>query len=254
MKKELRMDSQFSRSEIVFGKNATEILQQKKVAVFGLGGVGGSACEALARSGIGHFMLIDADVFSLSNINRQSLADHTTIGRKKTEVMEERIHRINPNATVETLNIFYLPENASLVDLSRFDYVLDAIDTVKAKIDIITRAKELSVPIISSLGCGNRVDPTKIKICDLYETTYDKLGRVLRKLLRKKGVTRLTVVCSEEKPVLPEYDDETQEERKTVGDRTHPVPGSTSFVPPAAGLAMASYVVRELIGYVPVVR
>ena len=247
------MDSQFSRSEIVFGKGATEILKQKKVAVFGLGGVGGSACEALARSGVGQFVLVDADVFSLSNINRQTLADHATIGRKKTEVMAERIRKINPEAEVETVDIFYLPENADSIDLGTCDYVLDAIDTIKAKVDIIVRCKQLSVPVISALGCGNRVDPTKICTCDLYETTYDKLGKVFRRLLRKQGITELKVVCSEEKPLLPEYDEE-QEERKTVGVRTHPVPGSTSFVPPAAGLAMASVVIRDLLHYVPVVR
>lgn len=247
------MDGQFSRTERIVGKNATEILREKRVAVFGLGGVGGSACDALARSGIGHFLLVDADVVSPSNINRQLLADHATVGRRKTEVMEERIHRINPDAAVETKNVFYLPENADEIDLTNFDYVVDAIDTIKAKVELVARCDKLSIPIISALGCGNRVDPTKIRVCDVFDTTYDKLGKVFRKLLRKNNIKQLKVVFSEEQPILP-ADDETQSERKTVGSSTHPVPGSSPFVPPAAGLAMASTVVRDLIGYVPIPR
>ena len=235
------MENQFSRTQRLLGRSAMEILAGSRVAVFGIGGVGGHVVEALVRSGVGALDLIDNDKVCLSNLNRQIIATHSTIGRYKVDVMRERIMDINPEAKVTAHRLFYLPEAADRFDFTLYDYVVDAIDTVTAKIDLIVRAQNAGTPVISSMGAGNKLDPAGFEVADLYETSVDPLARVMRRELKKRGVRSLKVVYSREKALVPLPDTETQEETTKRA-----VPGSTAFVPSAAGLIIASEIVRDL--------
>lgn len=225
------------RSEMLIGKEALEKLKKSGVAIFGVGGVGGYVAEALARMGVGRIALIDNDKVSVSNINRQIIALHSTVGQYKTEVMRDRILDINPNAKVETFNMFYLPENADSIDLKNYDYIADAIDTVSAKIELAVRADKFGVPIISAMGTGNKLDPTKLEVTDINKTSGCPLARVMRKKLRDRGVKKLKVVYSKEEPVRPKFNAEKPS-----------TPGSVAFVPSVAGLIMAGEIVRGLTG------
>ena len=225
------MSERFSRTELLIGEEAVTKLSGRRVAVFGVGGVGGYVCEALVRSGVGAFDLIDADTVSISNLNRQIIATESTIGRSKVSVMKERMLDINPAVKVEALECFFLPENADRFDFSRYDYVVDAVDTVAAKIEIIMRAKASDVPVISAMGAGNKMDPGRFKVADIYDTKVCPLARVIRREMRNRNVDSLKVVYSEEPPI------------KTGSDIT----GSTAFTPAAAGLMIASEVVKDLI-------
>ncbi len=224
--------SQFERTELLIGEDNIEKLKKSRVAVFGIGGVGGYVVEALARAGIGTLDLIDNDTVCESNLNRQIIALHSTLGMRKTEAAAARVKDINPEIRVIVHDCFYLPENASEFDFSAYDYIVDAVDTVTAKIDIILRAQEAGVRVISSMGTGNKLDPAQFRVSDLFKTEMDPLAKVMRRELKKRGVKRLKVVYSKEEPVR-------------TGRRT---PGSISFVPPCAGLIIAGEVVRDLIG------
>jgi len=219
-----------SRTAKLIGEKGVEKLHSKKVVVFGLGGVGSYVVEGLARAGIGSFLLVDGDRVSESNINRQIIATVDTVGREKTEVEKERVLSVNPDAKVDVLNLFYLPENADCIDLAKFDYVVDAVDTVTAKVEIVRRAKLARVPVISCMGTGNKLDPRAFRVGDIFDTKVCPLARVMRRELKTKGINSLKVVYSEEEPVLKER-----------------VPASISFVPSVAGLLIASEVVKELI-------
>lgn len=227
------MDSVFSRTESLLGKSGIENLRASRVAIFGIGGVGGYVAEALARAGVGVLDLIDHDTVSVSNLNRQIIALHSTIGRKKVEVMAERIFDICPETVVNIRDTFYLPENAASFDFSLYDYVVDAIDTVAGKISLVVRAKEANVPIICAMGAGNKLDPSAFRIADLSETSVCPLAKVMRTELRKRGILHTKVVYSREIPIVP---------------LEQGVPGSVSFVPSAAGLLIASEVVKDLCG------
>ena len=240
------MDERFVRTAMVLGPSAVENLRTKRVAVFGIGGVGGNCAEALARSGVGTLDLIDSDDVCESNLNRQVFALHSTVGMKKTDAAKQRIMDISPETAVNTYPVFYLPETADTIDFSVYDYIIDAIDTVTAKLDIIERAGRCGVPVISSMGCGNRVDPSMLRIMDIYDTKGDPLAKVMRRELRKRGIKKLPVCCSLETPLKPLFPG-SEEELKTLRS----IPGSTAFVPPAAGIMIASYVVRKLISFDP---
>ncbi|SFQ19484.1 tRNA A37 threonylcarbamoyladenosine dehydratase [Lachnospiraceae bacterium XBB1006] len=231
------MTEQFSRTALLLGEQVIEALQKKRVAIFGIGGVGGYVCEALVRSGIGHFDLIDKDTVSESNINRQIIATHKTVGRDKVEVMKERMLEINPEVDVTVHKCFFLPENADSFPFATYDYVVDAVDTVTAKIAIIMRCKELDIPIISCMGAGNKLDPSQFRVADIYKTTMCPLAKVMRREMKKRGVRKLKVVYSEEKPIEPNV------RRREQGSD---IPGSIAFTPAAAGLVLASEVVRDL--------
>ena len=236
------MQEQFARTGLLIGEEGVERLQKAKVAVFGIGGVGGYVVEALARSGVGAFVLIDNDEVALSNLNRQIIATRDTVGRPKVDVMRERILSINPEAQVETRQCFYLPENADEFDFSGYSYVVDAVDTVTAKIDIILRAQEAGVPVISAMGAGNKLDPTKFEVTDIYKTTMCPLAKVMRRELKKRGVKKLKVVYSTEPAITP-----TGETTETKGASGRPAPGSIAFVPSVAGLIVAGEVVKDII-------
>lgn len=238
------MLDQFSRTELLLGKEAMERLKNARVAVFGVGGVGGYVCEALARSGVGAFDLIDNDDVSLTNLNRQIIATHKTIGRAKVEVMRERILDINPKANVWIHECFFLPENASEFDFSKYDYVVDAVDTVTAKLEIIMKAKEANVPVISSMGAGNKIDASKFLVADIYKTKVCPLAKVMRRELKKRGVKKLKVVYSEEEALMPIANEAMKEELSTTGKRS--IPGSIAFVPSVAGLILAGEVVKDI--------
>ena len=250
------MLNQFSRTELLIGKEALERLSKAHVAVFGIGGVGGYVVEALVRSGIGNFDLIDDDKVCLTNLNRQIIATRDTIGRHKVEVMRERILSINPDAEVTTHRCFYLPENAQDFDFSSYDYVVDAVDTVTAKLEIVMRAKESNIPVISCMGVGNKLNPTQLEIADIYKTSVCPLAKVIRRELRKRGVDKLKVLYSKEEPITPldDSEDTCREHcvcppgttRKCTQRRA--IPGSISFGPSAAGLIIASEVVKDLAG------
>lgn len=250
------MLNQFSRSELLLGENSMKRLSEAKVAIFGIGGVGGYVAEALARTGVGSFVLIDDDKVCLTNINRQIIATTKTVGRDKVEVMRERILDINPKATVETRKCFYLPENAHEFDFCDYSYVVDAVDTVTAKLEIIMRAKESQVPVISCMGAGNKLDPTKFEVSDIYQTTMCPLAKVMRHECKKRGIKKLKVVYSTEKPTRPIEDMSNScrtncvcppgAEHKCTERRD--IPGSVAFVPSVAGLILASEVVKDLIG------
>ncbi len=229
---------QFSRTKRVLGDNSIEKLAHCRVAVFGIGGVGGHATEALARTGVGALDIIDSDSVSLSNINRQAVALHSTVGQPKVEVMKEKIKDINPDCVVTAHQCFYLPETAESFDFAKYDYILDCVDTVAAKIDIICRAKELGIPIISAMGAGNKLDPTAFKVADIFDTRVCPLARIMRTNLKKRNIKSLKVVYSEENPV-----ESTEKDPKTGRS----VPGSVPFVPSVMGLIMAGEAIKDLI-------
>ena len=248
------MLNQFSRTQLLLGEAAMERLRKARVAVFGIGGVGGYTCEALARSGIGAFELIDDDRVCLTNLNRQIIATRKTLGRYKAEVMAERIHDINPQAQVVTRKCFFLPENAGDFPFSSYDYVVDAVDTVSAKIELVLQCQRLGVPIISSMGAGNKLDPTAFRVADIYDTRVCPLARIMRRELRKRGVPGLKVVYSEEPPIRPLEDMSIScrahcvcppgTERKCTTRRD--IPSSMAFVPSVAGLILAGEIVQDL--------
>lgn len=230
------MERQFERLGLLVGEAALARLAGCRVAVFGLGGVGGHACEALARSGIGELDIIDSDVVSPTNLNRQIIALHSTLGQPKAEVMAARLRDINPECRVNVHRVFFLPENRERFAFDTYDYVVDAIDTVTAKLALAEACRAAGTPLISSMGTGNKLDPAALRVADIFETHMDPLARVMRKELRKRQIEHLRVVCSEEKPLRPALSGE--------GER---VPGSTAFVPAAAGLLLASEVVKGLL-------
>ena len=236
--------NQFSRSELLIGPEAMEKLHRSRVAVFGVGGVGGYVVEALARSGVGTLDLIDNDVVSLTNLNRQIIATHATLGMRKVDAAAERVRDICPEIQVNRHACFFLPENADTFDFTQYDYVVDAVDTVSAKIEIVLRAQAANVPVISSMGAGNKLDPSRFRVADIYQTKVCPLARAMRNLLKRKGVKKLKVVYSEEEAIQPlgEAEDAPEGRRAT--------PGSMAFVPAAAGLILAGEVVRDLIGEV----
>ena len=248
------MLNQFSRTELLFGKEAMEKLSNSRVAVFGIGGVGGYAVEALARSGVGELDLIDDDKVCLTNLNRQIIATRKTVGKYKADVMKERILEINPDCQVEVHKCFFLPENADEFHFEDYDYVVDAVDTVTAKIEIIMKAQEKGVPVISCMGAGNKLDGSQFKVSDIYKTSMCPLAKVMRRELKKRGVKKLKVVYSEEKPTRPLED-------MSISCRTHcicppgaqhkcterrDIPSSTAFVPSIAGLLIAGEIVKDL--------
>ena len=254
---ENELKEELIRTSFLLGKENVKKLNESKVIVFGVGGVGGYTVEALARSGVGAFILVDNDTVSVSNINRQIIATHDTVGRYKTEVMKERILSINKDAVVEIYNMFYLPDNADEISYAGCDYVIDAVDTVTAKIEIIMRAKKEGVPVISSMGTGNKINPLALEIADIFDTSICPLAKVMRKELRKRGIESLKVIYSKEEPVNPlmddlcMYDDEAIHAQKNVKEdnskRIKCPPGSVSFVPSVAGLIIASEVVKDII-------
>ena len=239
------MEYQFSRTERLLGAPAMEKLKGARVAVFGIGGVGGYVAEALARSGVYKLDLIDKDEVSLTNINRQIIALHSTLGRAKVDVMKERILDINPEAEVRTYKCFYLPETRDLFDFSQYDYVVDAVDTVTAKIQLIVQAKERNVPIICSMGAGNKVVPTAFEVADISETSVCPLARVMRQECKKRGIRDVKVVYSKEKPVNNGDSPEKSENLELKGNGI--APASCAFVPSVAGLIIASEVIKDLI-------
>ena len=237
------MLNQFSRTELLFGKEAMEKLAASRVAVFGVGGVGGYAVEVLARSGVGSLDLIDDDKVCLTNINRQIYATRKTVGKYKVDVATERIADINPDAVVKTYKTFFMPETADSFDFSQFDYVIDAIDTVTGKIELVMRAQAAGTPIISSMGAGNKLDPTAFEVADIYKTSVCPLARVMRTELKRRGIKKLKVVYSKEKPLTP---NESEEQSGETSRRQ--VPGSTAFVPSTVGLIIAGEVIKDITG------
>ena len=229
----------FSRTELLIGADAMNRLKNARVAVFGVGGVGGYVVEALARSGVGTLDLIDNDTVSVTNINRQIIATTKTVGRDKVEVAKERVLDINPDAIVNTYNMFYLPETADTFDFSQYDYVVDAIDTVSGKIGLVLQAQEAKVPIISSMGAGNKMDPTAFEVTDIYKTSVCPLAKVMRRELKNRGVKKLKVVYSKEIPMTP------LETISEAGRRQ--LPGSMAFVPSVVGLIIAGEIIKDLI-------
>lgn len=250
------MLNQFSRTQLLLGEDSMKKLSESRVAVFGVGGVGGYACEALVRSGVGHFDLIDDDKVCLTNLNRQIIATRKTVGKYKTDVMKERMLEINPDVDVTIHKCFFLPENADDFPFADYDYVIDAVDTVTAKLELVMKCKELNVPIISSMGAGNKLDASAFRVADIYKTKMCPLAKVMRRELKKRGVKKLKVVYSEEKPTRPIED-------MSISCRTHcicppgaahkcterrDIPGSVAFVPSVAGLIIAGEVVKDLTG------
>ena len=253
------MLNQFSRTELIYGPEEIENVYKARVAVFGIGGVGGYVVEALARTGVGTIDIIDDDRICMTNINRQLYATFATIGQYKVDVCEERCKQINPKIVINKYKTFYLPETQDQFDFTQYDYVVDCIDTVSGKISLVLQAQEAGVPIISCMGAGNKVDPSQLKVADIYKTSMDPLAKTMRYELRRRGVKKLKVVYSTEKPVKPRDDLE-------ISCRTHcicppgtvrkctvrrDIPGSTAFVPPAAGLLIASEIVKDLTGHKP---
>ncbi len=236
----------FKRTELLLGSDALHKLNSKRVCVFGVGGVGGYVVEALVRAGIGHIDIVDKDVVSESNINRQIIASYKTIGISKVEAFKERIKDINPDCEVIAHNCFYLPETRDEFDFSQYDYVVDAVDTVTAKIDIIMQAKNSNTPVISAMGAGNKLDPTMFEVADIYKTSMCPLAKVMRRELKKRQVKNLKVVYSKEVPITPNVsEEELLKEMEETKKRS--IPGSISFVPSVAGLILASEVVKDLI-------
>ena len=251
------MQDQYSRTQLLLGKEAMDKLHRCRVAVFGIGGVGGYTVEALARSGVGALDLIDDDKICLTNLNRQIVATRKTVGQYKVDVAEERVHDIDPNIRVTTYKTFFTPETQDQFDFTQYDYVVDAIDTVTGKIALVVKAKEAGVPIICAMGAGNKMDASAFRVADIYETSVCPLARVMRTQCRKRGIQRLKVVYSQEKPIRPLED-------ASISCRNHcicppgttrkcterrDIPGSTAFVPPVVGLIIAGEVVRDLTGF-----
>lgn len=230
---------EFSRTEMLIGKEKLNILKNSRVAVFGIGGVGGYVAEALARSGVGTIDIIDNDDVSLTNINRQIIALSSTVGMPKVDVMKKRLEDINPEICVNTHKVFYMPETKDTFDFTKYDYVVDAIDTVTGKISLVMQTQECGTPIISCMGTGNKLNPTMLEIADIYKTSVCPLAKVMRYELKKRGVKKLKVVYSKETPIVPKNSEESTERRS--------VPGSTAFVPPVAGMIIASEVIKDLI-------
>ena len=240
------MLNQFSRTELLIGKEGIEKLHNAKVAVFGIGGVGSFVVEGLVRAGIGNFILVDNDKISITNLNRQLIATNKTIGKYKVEVCKERILEINPNANVEIHKEFFMPESKEILD-NTISYIVDAVDTVTAKIELVLRANKLQIPIISSMGTGNKLDPTKFEITDIYKTSICPLAKVMRKELKSRGIKKLKVLYSKEEPKKIEPIKEESNELETKGNTQNPVPGSISFVPSVAGLIIAGEVIKDII-------
>ena len=239
------MPDQYSRTRLLLGDDGIQKLKNARIALFGLGGVGGYTAEALARSGIGHMDLIDDDTVSLTNLNRQLLATHASIGRHKVDVAAQRIADIDPTIQVRTYKTFYLPETADQFDFSQYDYVIDAIDTVTGKLALIARAKETGVPVISCMGTGNKLDPTAFQVADIAKTSGCALARIMRKECAKRGIRGVKVVYSKELPM--EQDPSVEIEPQRQGSSRRATPGSVAFVPAVAGLIMAGEVVKDLI-------
>ena len=242
------MLNQFSRTELLLGKDGMERLYRARVAVFGIGGVGGYTVEALARSGIGTLDLIDNDRVCLTNINRQILASHRTVGQFKVDVARERILDINPDAEVHTYKTFFTPQTATQFDFTQYDYVVDAIDTMAGKLELAEQAQKAGVPIISCMGAGNKMDPSAFEVADIYETSVCPLARIMRRELRRRGIERLKVVYSKEPPMTPVGEAESPPDGAGEGVRHRQTPGSNAFVPAAAGLIIAGEVIRDLTG------
>lgn len=234
---------QLARTRLLLGEEAMEILKNARIAVFGLGGVGGYVVEALARSGIGGLDLVDHDTISLTNINRQILATTATVGMYKADVAAQRVREIDPSVRVAVHKTFYLPETAAQFDFTQYDYIVDAIDTVTGKLMLIQQAKAAGTPIISAMGTGNKLDPTAFQVADIYETSGCHLARIIRKECRKRGIDKLKVVYSREEPIPPQSD--SAGEAPPEGRRA--IPGSCAFVPSVAGLIMAGEVIKDLI-------
>lgn len=248
------MLNQFSRTELIIGKEAVEKLNKSKVAVFGIGGVGSFVVEGLVRAGIGNFILIDDDKVCLTNLNRQLIATRKTVGKLKVDVAKERILEINPNANVETYQEFFMPESKEIID-DTVDYIVDAVDTVTAKIELVVRANKLNIPIISCMGTGNKLDPTKFEVTDIYKTSVCPLAKVMRKELKQRGISKLKVVYSKEEPIKPDKELHSScktdcicsPDTKRNCSVKNQVPGSVSFVPSVAGLIIAGEVIKDLI-------
>ena len=236
------MENQFSRTERLLGKENMEKLAAARVCIFGIGGVGGYVAEALARSGVGHLELVDNDVICLSNLNRQIIATHETLGQYKVDVMKERILSINPTAEVTVYKCFYLPETRAQFDFTNYDYVVDAIDTVAGKIALVLQAEESGTPVISSMGAGNKLDPAAFQVEDIYQTSVCPLAKVMRRELKRRGVKKLKVVYSKEQPVAVQNDEES-----LLSSPRRSIPGSIAFVPSVAGLIIAGEVVKDLV-------
>lgn len=229
-----------SRTEMLFGADKVEALKGKRVIVFGVGGVGGYVCEALARSGVGTIDVVDNDTVSVSNLNRQIIALNSTIGQPKVDVIKARMTDINPEIKVNAINLFYTPEEADKIDFSSYDYIVDAIDTVSGKISLVCEAEQVGVPVISSMGAGNKTDPTAFKVADIYKTSVCPLARVMRTELKKRGIKKLKVVYSEEKAITPIYPEDMERTRKMP-------PASCAFIPSVVGLIVASEVLKDLM-------
>ena len=238
--------NQFARTRLTFGKENMEKLFNARVIVFGIGGVGSYVVEALVRSGIGAIDIVDDDKICLSNLNRQLYALHSTIGRDKVDVAEERIHDINPDCKVTKWKTFYMPDTADLFDFSQYDYIVDCIDTVTGKLEIITRAKALKKPVISCMGAGNKVDPTKLRVADITRTSVCPLARVMRNELKKRRIKRLKVVFSTEKAIAPEQNVASLATPDRKGSPKKQTPGSNAFVPSTAGMIIAAEVIKDL--------
>ena len=236
------MNEQFARTRLLLGDDAINRLASARVAIFGIGGVGGYAAEALARSGVGTLDLIDSDTIAPSNLNRQIIATHSTLGMFKVDAAAARILDINPDAVVNTYKVFYSPETEGMFDFSQYSYIIDAIDTVTGKIALVVNSQAAGTPIISSMGAGNKLNPAAFEIADIYQTSVCPLARVMRRELKKRGIKRLKVVYSKEAPIIPLDTDENLPEGKRQ------IPGSVAFVPSVAGLIIAGEVVRELAG------
>lgn len=242
------MLNQFSRTELLLGKDGMDRLYRARVAVFGIGGVGGYTVEALARSGVGTLNLIDNDRVCLTNINRQILASHRTVGQFKVDVARERVLDINPDAEVRTHKTFYTPQTAAQFDFSQYDYIVDAIDTMAGKLELVERARDAGVPIISCMGAGNKMDPSAFEVADIYETSMCPLARIMRRELKRRGIEKLKVVYSKEPPMTPIGDADSPPDGPQEGVRHRQTPGSNAFVPAVAGLIIAGEVIRDLAG------
>ncbi len=229
------MSSQFSRTELLIGKEGIEKLHKSKVAIFGIGGVGSFVVEGLVRAGIENFILVDNDTVSLTNLNRQIIATHNTIGKPKVEVARDRILEINPNAKINIYQEFFMPESNEILD-QNVNYIVDCVDTVTAKIELVLRAKRLNIPIISSMGAGNKLDPTKFEVSDIYKTSICPLARVMRKELKMRGIKELKVIYSKENPI-----------KVQAMDKEKRIPGSISFVPSVAGLIISGEVTKDIL-------